>query len=167
MLVGNTTAGTVYLSHGSDPSVPAIRFRPRGDRDSVQDLVEAQWSGSRNLKRFLSAGILAIEGVVDLPSAPTEYNALDKWGRARVRSIVLGTDEEFEANGLITPMGNMPSAPERVDTRYIKNKLLPVLEISSKWLRALYTDTKDKKYDTRRKKLDAHARELRKLVSTA
>lgn len=164
MLVANLTPGTVYLSHGLDPEVRTVKFRPEGDMDSVQELVDTVWAGSRNLNRMVKAGILSVEGVEDLPPAPEEYRTLNRWDRARVRMIVLGSDEEFEKNGLFTPMGNVPSAPERVDTQYIKKSFLPVIGVSVNWLSSLYEATKNKKYSQRKSLLNKHAAALQELL---
>lgn len=163
MLVANKTPGTVYLSHGLDREVRAIKFRPAGDKDSVQELVDAVWAGSRNLNRLVNSGILTIEGAVELPSPPEAYSTLNKWSRNRVRAIVLGTDDEFETEGLMTPMGNVPGMPQRVDTQYIKKNLVPVIEVSIEWLTSLYTATKNKKYATRKRLLKEHAAALQEL----
>lgn len=164
MLVANITPGTVYLSHGLDPEVRTVKFRPEGDMDSVQELVDTVWAASRNLNRMVKAGVLSVEGVEDLPAPPREYSTLNRWNRGRVRLIVLGTDEEFEQNGLFTPMGNVPSAPDRVDTQYIKKNLLPVIDVSFDWLKSLQDATKNKKYGQRAMLLKKHAATLRELL---
>lgn len=165
MLVANKTPGTVYLSHGLDREVPTVRFRPVGDRDSVQELVDTVWAGSRNLNRLVSQGVLELgEGVVELPSPPASYNVLPKWDRQRVRMIVLGTEDEFEKYGIITPLGSTPGSPERVDQRYIKNHLIPAIEISLEWLEDLKAATKRKEYTRRISALKKHMGELKELL---
>ena len=168
MLVANTTPGTVYLSHGTDRAVRTVRFRPRGDKDSVQELVDSEWSGSRNLNRLLRADILYAEGAIpeDLPAAPSGYSALNRWDRMRVRTIVLGTDAEFAAEGLFTPMGNAPRMPQAVDTQYIKKRLLPAIGVAAEWLANLFDATGDKAYKNRLEALDKHAGALRELQLT-
>jgi len=165
MIVANKGMGRVNLIHGTDRDAGTVKFSPWGTRDSVQVLEDYVWENSRTLQRYLSRGILTrLDALTEFPDPPEAYQRLEKWQKARVRKIVLGTNDEFESSALIAPMGSNPAAPRQPDTRYIRGTLIPTLEVSLAWLDSLAKVTGDKAYKDRSKRVREHVASLRELL---
>jgi hypothetical protein len=166
MIIANKTTGNVNLIHGANKDIQTVKFSPWGTRDSVQVLEGDVWGNSRNLQRYLSRGLLTeLKSLVEFPDPPDAYQTLAKWQKSRVRAVVLGTDAEFEATGLIVPMGSNPNTPASPDRRYIRSTLIPTLEVAEAWLGDLFQVSGDKSYKDRKKRLSDHIAELREILA--
>lgn len=165
MIISNPTTGKVSLVHGGK-DVSTVIFEPHGTRNSVQVLDDAEWSGSRNLKRYLQKKLLVeLSEMVEYPEEPESYFELPKWDRTRVRKIVLGTDDEFQASAMFTPYSNSARMPEQIDSAYIRSRLIPVLQCAESWLDALYKVTGEKGYKTRRDEIKKRIPDLRDIAN--
>ena len=165
MIISNPTTGRVSLIHG-EQDVKTVMFDPHGLPESVQVLDDEVWGRSRNLTRYLQKKLLVkLDKMIEYPGEPEAYNELQEWDRNRVRRIVLGTDQEFEDAALFTPYGNSARAPRRVDTQYIRSRLIPVLLVAQSWLDALYGATSEKAYKARSTKIKERIPELKDIAN--
>lgn len=165
MLVANATKGNVYLSAGRGLGI-SVRFTAKGDEQSVYDLDDGVWKGNRNLEKMLNNGTLATGPDVQVgsyPPPPREYHDLIPVDRLCVRSIVLGSHEEFERNAIFTPMGGPQTANSRANVKYIQERMIPRHEIALAWLDSLFEATADKEYKSRASELRKHNSVLAKL----
>jgi len=165
MIISNPTAGRVSLIHG-EQDVKTVMFDPHGLPESVQVLDDEVWGRSRNLTRYLQKKLLVkLDKMIEYPGEPEAYNELPEWDRNRVRRIVLGTDQEFEDAALFTPYGNSARAPRRVDTPYIRSRLIPVLLVAQSWLDELWKATNEKVYKTRYNAIKDRIPELKDIAN--
>lgn len=165
MIISNPTTGKVSLIHGSK-DVSTVIFSQHGTRNSVQVLDDEVWKNSRNLARYLQKKTLVqLENMIEYPEEPESYVELSKWDRTRVRKIVLGTDEEFQASALFTPYSNSSRMPEQIDSAYIRSRLIPVLQCAESWLDALFKATGEKVYKTRRDEIKKRIPDLRDIAN--
>ncbi|MCB0205475.1 MAG: hypothetical protein KDH89_11710 [Anaerolineae bacterium] len=168
MLVANETRGRVYLSHGvgRTSAIPTVKFAAKGERNSVLDIPEADWKGNRNLSRFVTKGILSVGPdvkVEDYPDPPGDFDTFPPVDRMHIRYIVLGSAEEFETNGLMTPMGGPKTANSKPNLEYINTRYIPLLQVAQAWLDSLFEVSGEKEYQERSKKLTKHIAYLGKL----
>ena len=165
MIISNPTAGKVSLIHG-EQDVKTVMFDPHGLPESVQVLDDEVWSRSRNLTRYLQKKLLVkLDKMIEYPGEPEAYNELQEWDRNRARRIVLGTDQEFEEAALFTPYGNSARAPRRVDTPYIRSRLIPVLLVAQSWLDELWKATNEKVYKDRSAQIKKRIPELKDIAN--
>lgn len=165
MIISNPTSGKVSLIHGNK-EVETVIFSQHGTRNSVQVLDDEEWAKSRNLQRYLQKKTLVkLDDMIEYPEEPESYDNLSKWDRNRVRRIVLGSDEEYQASALFTPYSNSARMPEQVDVPYIRNRLIPVLQCASSWLEALWKATGEKQYKTRRAEIEKRMGEVREIAN--
>jgi len=165
MIVSNPTTGKVSLIHGKE-DVKTVIFDQHGLPESVQVLDDDVWTGSRNLSRYLQKGLLVkLDKMIEYPEEPEKYRELQEWDRNRVRRIVLGTDQEFEDAALFTPYANSARSPRRVDGPYIRTRLIPVLQVATSWLEALYKATGEKVYKTRIAEINKRIPELKDIAN--
>lgn len=165
MIIANPTSGKVSLIHGSK-DVSTVIFSQHGTRNSVQVLEDEEWAKSRNLQRFLQKKTLVkLDQMIEYPEEPESYFELSKWDRNRVRKIVLGSDDEYQASALFTPYNNSARMPEQLDVPYIRTRLIPVLQCASLWLEALWKATGEKQYKSRRDEINRRVPELREIAN--
>ena len=133
---------------------------PKGHEKDTVVLKDEEWNESTRLAKLQKKGSIAVvPGVSKKPTAASvpDMDELDKAQRAMLNALVLGSDAEHRAYIEMLPLDNRRTMPDRVNYKYIRDKMVPVFETAATWLH----DIGNKQRETAVKN---RVKELRKLV---
>lgn len=159
MIVSNLTPNRIRCVH-EDNSRLAFILMPKGHEKDTVSLKEMEWDESTRLVKLQKKGYVQLApGVTKKPVAipVPEMDGLDKAQRAMLNALVLGSDTEHRAYIEMLPLDNRSTMPNRVNYKYIRDKMVPVFEMAAEWLHAIGNKQRESAVKNR-------AKELRDLV---
>lgn len=159
MIVSNLTPNRIRCVHEDNARMSFI-LMPKGHEKDTVSLKETEWDESTRLLKLQKKGyVQLVPGVSKKPVAVPvpDMDELDKAQRAMLNALVLGSDTEHRAYIEMLPLDNRKTMPDRVNYKYVRDKMVPVFETAATWLH----DIGNKQRETAVKN---RVKELRKLV---
>ena len=161
MIVSNPSPNRVRCVH-EDNARLMFTLMPKGhEKDSVV-LKDEEWSESVRLAKLQKKGYVTVApGVSKKPVAVPvpDTEGLDKAQRAMLNALVLGSDTEHRAYIEMLPLDNRETMPNRVNYKYMRDKMVPVFEMAVTWLHDIGNKSRESAASKRTKELRDMVRE--------